>query len=87
MIQKQSFNFMKKLLIIILLFESFVSAAFAIRDSLGGFQYALVQAPDGKEWESPERLALNKEQPRATFFPLPTLSPPGKFCRSIALIG
>ncbi|WP_373759085.1 glycoside hydrolase family 2 protein, partial [Bacteroides heparinolyticus] len=59
---------MKKLLIIILLFESFVSAAFAIRDSLGGFQYALVQAPDGKEWESPERLALNKEQPRATFF-------------------
>ncbi len=68
MIQKQSFNFMKKLLIIILLFESFVSAAFAVRDSLGGFQYALVQAPDGKEWESPERLALNKEQPRATFF-------------------
>ncbi len=68
MIQKQSFNFMKKLLIIILLFEAFVSAAFAVRDSLGGFQYALVQAPDGKEWESPERLALNKEQPRATFF-------------------
>jgi len=59
---------MKKLLIIILLFESFVSAAFAVQDSLGGFQYASVQAPDGTEWESPERLALNKEQPRAVFF-------------------
>lgn len=35
---------------------------------LKGFAYNTVQEPDGKEWESPERLALNKEQPHATFF-------------------
>lgn len=35
---------------------------------LKGFEYGSIQAPDGKEWESPERLALNKEQPHATFF-------------------
>ncbi len=35
---------------------------------LGGFRYADEQAPTGKEWESPEDLALNKEQPRAYFF-------------------
>lgn len=37
-------------------------------DILDGFRYASVQSPDGKEWESPERLALNKEQPHSTFF-------------------
>lgn len=36
---------------------------------LKGYQYAAIQAPDGKEWESPERLALNKEQPHAIFYP------------------
>lgn len=35
---------------------------------LAGFKYAVEQAPTGKEWESPEALALNKEQPRARFF-------------------
>lgn len=34
---------------------------------LKGYQYASVEAPDGKEWESPERMALNKEQPHAIF--------------------
>ncbi|MDO5035334.1 MAG: glycoside hydrolase family 2 TIM barrel-domain containing protein [Porphyromonas sp.] len=33
-----------------------------------GYEYGKVDAPDGTEWESPERLALNKEQPRAYFF-------------------
>lgn len=35
---------------------------------LKGFDYAKVSAPTGKEWESPEQLALNKEQPRTWFF-------------------
>ena len=36
---------------------------------LEGFTYGSVNAPTGKEWESPENLALNKEQPHAYFFP------------------
>lgn len=37
---------------------------------LEGFEYKLnPMAPDGKEWQSPGRLALNKEHPRATFYP------------------
>ncbi|WP_294477180.1 glycoside hydrolase family 2 TIM barrel-domain containing protein [uncultured Bacteroides sp.] len=36
---------------------------------LEGYTYASVNAPTGKEWESPENLALNKEQPHAYFFP------------------
>lgn len=37
---------------------------------LEGFEYALnPAAPDGTEWQSPGRLSLNKEQPRATFYP------------------
>ena len=36
---------------------------------LGGFGYGPVEAPTGKEWESPENLALNKEQPHAYIFP------------------
>ena len=36
---------------------------------LEGFAYGSVNAPTGKEWESPENLALNKEQPHAYFFP------------------
>lgn len=35
---------------------------------LGGFEYGDVPAPDGTEWQSPERLSLNKLQPRAYFF-------------------
>ncbi len=40
----------------------------AIHPPLKGFSYATEQAPTGKEWESPENLALNKEQPRSWFF-------------------
>lgn len=35
---------------------------------LKGFHYAEEQSPKGNEWESPENLALNKEQPHAYFF-------------------
>lgn len=37
--------------------------------SAGGFSYGPMEAPTGKEWESPENLALNKEQPHAYIFP------------------
>jgi beta-galactosidase len=35
---------------------------------LDGFSYGKQQAPTGEEWQSPGNLALNKEQPRATFY-------------------
>ena len=49
---------------LILLTSTLVNA----EEMLSGFRYANEQAPSGKEWESPENLALNKEQPRAYFF-------------------
>lgn len=36
--------------------------------NLEGFEYGTVSTPDGTEWQSPERLSLNKEQPSAYFF-------------------
>ena len=36
---------------------------------LGGFAYGDATAPEGNEWNNPEALALNKEQPTATFYP------------------
>lgn len=38
---------------------------------LKGFDYMKAVAPTGKEWESPEQLGLNKEQPHAWFFTFP----------------
>ena len=35
---------------------------------LGGFSYGTEAAPVGDEWENPEKLSLNKEQPHAYFF-------------------
>lgn len=35
---------------------------------LQGYEYGNVAMPDGTEWESVERLALNKEQPKAYYF-------------------
>lgn len=40
----------------------------ATADDLVGFNYGDALYPTGKEWESPEDLALNKEQPHAWFF-------------------
>ena len=47
---------------------SMVTLCFAGQRPLEGFKYASEKAPVGNEWESPENLALNKEQPRAWFF-------------------
>lgn len=47
---------------------SMVTLCFAGQRPLEGFKYASGKAPVGNEWESPENLALNKEQPRAWFF-------------------
>lgn len=41
---------------------------FANQPPLKGFSYASAEAPSGNEWQSPENLALNKEQPHAYFF-------------------
>ncbi len=38
------------------------------QEILNGFSYNNSTAPTGKEWESPEDIALNKELPRAYFF-------------------
>ena len=56
----------KKKLICCLAYTCFASNLLA--DGLKGFDYANVSAPSGKEWESPELLALNKEQPHTWFF-------------------
>jgi len=49
------------------------AAAAAPAPALGGFEYGFVDAPTGTEWENPQALALNKEQPRAWFFPFATM--------------
>lgn len=36
--------------------------------TLGGFYYQQMEAPTGWEWQSPDSLALNKQQPHAWFF-------------------
>ena len=38
-------------------------------DGLKGFLYGSKEGPDGTEWQSPEMLSLNKEQPHAYIFP------------------
>ncbi len=42
-------------------------------ENLKGFHYGLQTAPSGREWQSPEDLSLNKEQPRAYMFSFPTV--------------
>ena len=51
-----------------LLLCCFTLQSYAKVEPLKGFHYASEQAPKGNEWESPENLALNKEQPHAYFF-------------------
>ncbi|MDR1756481.1 MAG: discoidin domain-containing protein [Culturomica sp.] len=46
----------------------------AVQPPLQGYHYASPEAPAGNEWESPENLALNKEQPRAWFFSFPDVA-------------
>ncbi len=42
---------------------------FAVQPDLEGYRYGDDTAPAGTEWESPQELALNKEQPQAEFYP------------------
>lgn len=49
-------------------FACSVWAANVHATDLKGFDYTKTSAPTGKEWESPEQLGLNKEQPHAWFF-------------------
>ena len=42
--------------------------AMADNEPLKGFEYGSVAAPSGNEWQSPERLSLNKLQPKAYMF-------------------
>lgn len=50
-----------------LFFCCLTMGAFA-QQPLGGFLYGIEAEPKGTEWEAPEKLSLNKEQPRAYFF-------------------
>ena len=52
-----------------LLLCGLVIQSFGVRPPLKGYTYASEQAPTGKERQSPENLALTKEQPHAWFFP------------------
>ncbi len=57
------------------LFLIFALSSAAQERKLAGFEYASEPAaPNGTEWQSPERLALNKEQPRAWFFSFANLN-------------
>lgn len=51
-----------------LLISCIITISYATKPALLGFSYSSEIAPKGNEWESPENLALNKEQPRAWFF-------------------
>ena len=60
---------MKKQIILIGALALIAGSSFASIPTLEGFEYGNAEAPDGSEWQSPGRLSLNKEQPRATFYP------------------
>ena len=47
----------------------FLFSLVAKADGLPGFLYGSKEGPDGTEWQNPEALSLNKEQPRAYLFP------------------
>ena len=60
---------MNKRIVSVLLLAVLSSAAILAQDNkaLEGFEYGKAKAPDGTEWQSPERLGYNKLQPRACF--------------------
>lgn len=55
---------MKQILISLIVLFPLMTRA----DGLQGFLYGSKEAPDGTEWQNPEVLSLNKEQPRAYMF-------------------
>ncbi|MDO4880944.1 MAG: glycoside hydrolase family 2 TIM barrel-domain containing protein [Capnocytophaga sp.] len=60
------YSFLKKIQFIS--FSAVSLLAVGQHKPLGGFAYGEKNEPTGKEWESVEELALNKEYPRAYFF-------------------
>jgi len=58
---------MKNILTTLIL--SAIALALSAHDNLEGFLYGQQAAPDGTEWQSPEKLSLGKLQPRAQLFP------------------
>ena len=58
---------MKNILTTLIL--SALALSVSAKDDLEGFLYQQVTAPDGTEWQSPEKLSLGKLQPRAHIFP------------------
>ena len=60
---------MHRILLITVLYSVLTVQALA-NEPLKGFTYASAPAPNGNEWESPEQLSLNKEQPHAYFLSL-----------------
>ena len=68
----QNYNTMMKSIYTVLMLGLAISVS-AQQTTLEGFEYsAAPTAPDGTEWQSPERLSLNKEQPRAWMFSFAT---------------
>ncbi len=59
--------------LICMAFLGLVSALPADGADLKGFYYGNDAAPGGHEWQSPDSLAYNKEQPRATFYPFESI--------------
>ncbi|NLX80096.1 MAG: hypothetical protein GXZ03_00820, partial [Proteiniphilum sp.] len=53
-----------------ILITLFLIASFGIvyANGIEGYKYSSEKAPTGKEWESPQAIALNKEKPKAWFF-------------------
>lgn len=50
------------------LIVAFAMQCYSASAQIEGFTYGEEDVPTGKEWESPARIAHNKEQPRATFY-------------------
>ena len=59
---------MRKSTLTLLLGCALASPAMADVTPLDGFFYGSMPAPTGWEWQSPDSLGYNKEQPHAWFF-------------------
>ncbi|MDL2223651.1 beta-galactosidase, partial [Bacteroidales bacterium OttesenSCG-928-M11] len=58
----------RRITLLLLLCSFMTLSLYANQPPLQGFAYSQEKSPVGDEWESPEKLSLNKEQPRAYFF-------------------
>ena len=62
------------------------SPMYAQTTQLGGFYYGQMQAPTGWEWQSPDSVAYNKQQPHAWFFSFGSVDEARKVLTSIVPI-